>query len=170
MEHTLVKVLIEAHIARIHDEFKPMVEHEKIDDLKRVFALVNRADKFRSDADKGNNVSPFLGKDHLSINSCFQQDSNPHARLSHSVFSDPMRDAFRQHVISEGIAAVDAIKESALAEPKTYIDAVLTVYKKYAKVVHDAFVFRVERTCHASHVELIAQLANKSFLFLNFSS
>lgn len=71
MEHTLVKVLIEAHIARIHDEFKPMVEHEKIDDLKRVFALVNRADKFRSDADKSNNVSPFLGKDHLSINLVF---------------------------------------------------------------------------------------------------
>jgi len=81
-----------------------------------------------------------------------------------------MRDAFRQHVISEGIAAVDAIKESALAEPKTYIDAVLTVYKKYAKVVLDAFVFRVERTCHASHVELIAKLANNSFLFLNVSS
>jgi hypothetical protein len=61
VEHTLVKVLIEAHIARIHDEFKPMVEHEKIGDLKRVFALVNRADKFRSEADKSNNVSPFLG-------------------------------------------------------------------------------------------------------------
>lgn len=73
-------------------------------------------------------------------------------------------------MISEGIAAVDAIKESALAEPKTYIDAVLTVYKKYAKVVLDAFVFRVERTCHASHVELIAKLANNSFLFLNVSS
>lgn len=112
VEHTLVKVLIEAHIARIHDEFKPMVEHEKIGDLKRVFALVNRADKFRSEADKSNNVSPFL---------------------------DPMRDAFRDHVIAEGIAAVDAIKETALAEPKSYIDAVLTVYKKYAKVVLDAF-------------------------------
>ena len=62
VEQTLVKVLIEAHIARIHDEFKPMVEHEKIDDLKRVFALVNRADKFRSESEKSNNVSPFLGK------------------------------------------------------------------------------------------------------------
>ena len=65
VEHTLVKVLIEAHIARIHDEFKPMVEHEKIDDLKRVFALVNRADKFRSESDKSNNVSPFLGKKNI---------------------------------------------------------------------------------------------------------
>ena len=57
-----------------------------------------------------------------------------------------MRDAFRDHVIAEGIAAVDAIKETALAEPKSYIDAVLTVYKKYAKVVLDAFVSRVEQT------------------------
>ena len=55
-----------------------------------------------------------------------------------------MRDAFRQHVISEGIAAIDAVRETALADPKNYIDAVLTVYKKYSKVVIDAFVSRVQ--------------------------
>ena len=82
-----------------------------------------------------------------------------------SEFSDPMRDAFRQHVVSEGIAAVDAIKESALVDPKNYIDAVLTVYKKYSKVVLDAFVSRVEHV----HVLLIWQIRPYEFPFKIFS-
>lgn len=111
VEKTLVKVLIEEHINRIHDEFKALVQQCKVDDLKRLYSLVKKADKYRSDQEKAQNKS----------------------------IMDPMRETFKDHVTSDGTSTVDSVKGTATSDPKTYIDAVLSVYQKFLCLVTDAF-------------------------------
>ena len=39
----------------------------------------------------------------------------------------------------QGMAAVHQVKDNAIADPKSYIDTILNVHRKYNKIVQEAF-------------------------------
>ncbi|CAG8517302.1 9020_t:CDS:10 [Paraglomus occultum] len=52
----------------------------------------------------------------------------------------PLRDRFEKHVRRAGLSAIEKVSgESEPIEPKTYVDALLEVHKKYAEMVQSAF-------------------------------
>jgi len=106
VEGVAVKVLINAHIARLHDEFKVLLEQYKIDDLRRLYSLVKKSESHRTEGE--NNL-------------------------------DPMKSTFETHITQQGMAAVHQVKDNALSDPKSYIDTILNVHRKYYKIVQEAF-------------------------------
>ena len=52
---------------------------------------------------------------------------------------DPMRDSFRDHITSQGKNAISSVKATALTDPKSYVDTILNIHRKYHSLVTDAF-------------------------------
>ena len=52
---------------------------------------------------------------------------------------DPMKSAFEAHITAQGNAAVEKVKNTAVSDPKSYIDTILEVHRKYNALVQNAF-------------------------------
>ncbi|PAV80920.1 hypothetical protein WR25_04768, partial [Diploscapter pachys] len=52
---------------------------------------------------------------------------------------EELRIALERHTIREGNSELDKVSEEAFSNPKTYINTILDVYKRYAKLISDAF-------------------------------
>jgi cullin 1 len=109
-------VLIKNHTAILQDEFQNLLDQDKLDDLTRMYNLLHRV-----------------------------QDG-----------LEPLKTKFEAHVRKQGLIAAETVADSGGKkegeeegeedkavgddpDPKTYVDALLTVHSKYAQLVVDAF-------------------------------
>ncbi|CAI2352929.1 unnamed protein product [Caenorhabditis sp. 36 PRJEB53466] len=53
--------------------------------------------------------------------------------------TDGLRDALERFVLKEGLTAMEEVAEKAIADPKLYVHTLLVVYKRYWRIVKDAF-------------------------------
>lgn len=52
---------------------------------------------------------------------------------------DPLRRRFEDHVKKAGLGAIERISQQETVDPKTYVDALLEVHRKYNDLVQSAF-------------------------------
>ena len=52
---------------------------------------------------------------------------------------DPMKATFEAHITGQGNAAVEKVRNTAVQDPKSYIDTILEVHRKYNALVQNAF-------------------------------
>ena len=104
----LVDVLIKDHITRLYDEFKTLLEQDKIEDMSRLYCLVKKTENHRNRADEESIL-------------------------------DPMRKSFQDHIVTQGKEAIRKVKDSATTDPKSYVDTILEIHRKYHSLVSQAF-------------------------------
>ncbi|KAH8081415.1 Cullin-domain-containing protein [Filobasidium floriforme] len=98
--------LVTSHLARMQEEFGPLLDADRQEDLARMWKLLNRVDG--------------LG---------------------------PLRETFQEHVTKNGLDAVSRASQGTVGadgkqenmDPKTYVTALLEVYKKNLAVVEKPF-------------------------------
>ena len=73
---------------------------------------------------------------------------------------DPLRRYFEAHVKSVGLSAIDAIADNAENDPKQYVDALLTVHRKYSDLVSRSF--RSDATFVASLDKACREIVNRN--------
>jgi len=108
VENVLVDVLIKDHITRLYDEFKTLLEQDKIEDMSRLYCLVKKTENHRNRADEESIL-------------------------------DPMRKSFQDHIATQGKEAIRKVKDSATTDPKSYVDTILDIHRKYHALVTQAF-------------------------------
>ncbi|KAJ3189785.1 hypothetical protein HDU85_000069 [Gaertneriomyces sp. JEL0708] len=122
---TCVNVLIKSHTGPIQEEFQTLLDQDKLEDLSRMYGLLSRVPE--------------------SL--------------------DKLRQIFETHVRKQGLSTVEKVAESAAeaaaaededededapkkksakkkageVDPKNYVDALLVVHQKFAKLCSDAF-------------------------------
>ena len=52
---------------------------------------------------------------------------------------DPMRKSFQDHIVTQGKEAIRKVKDSATTDPKSYVDTILEIHRKYHSLVSQAF-------------------------------
>ena len=64
----LVDVLIKDHITRLYDEFKTLLEQDKIEDMSRLYCLVKKTENHRNRADEESILDPMRKsfQDHIA--------------------------------------------------------------------------------------------------------
>ena len=97
---TCQTVLIAEHATLLRDEFQPLLDGDRQDDLKRMYKLLSKI------------------PDGL----------------------EPLRTKFEAHVRKAGLAAVEKVASGGEAlDPKTYVDALLSIHTQYHQLVINAF-------------------------------
>ncbi|KAJ8662605.1 hypothetical protein O0I10_001567 [Lichtheimia ornata] len=92
-------VLVKNHSETLWDGFQSLIDHDKQDDLHRMYTLL--------------------------------------ARIPEGL--DPLRVRFESHVRKAGLGAIERIDQQESVDPKTYVDALLAVHRKYNELVQHAF-------------------------------
>lgn len=60
-------------------------------------------------------------------------------RLVSRVFDDELRSMLENHIHSQALSTIEKCRDTALNDPKVYLDAILEIYKKYAALVETSF-------------------------------
>jgi cullin 1 len=71
--------------------------------------------------------------------SLVKKTENHRNRAEENSVLDPMRDSFKEHITTQGKNAISSVKATALTDPKSYVDTILDIHKKYHSLVTDAF-------------------------------
>uniref|UniRef100_A0A5S6QL19 Cullin family profile domain-containing protein n=1 Tax=Trichuris muris TaxID=70415 RepID=A0A5S6QL19_TRIMR len=71
-----------------------------------------------------------------------------------------LKDCLEEHVLAQGLAAIEKAGDAVLTDPKLYVTTLLNVYKKYSNLLHVAF--RSERAFTASLDKACSKFMNNN--------
>ena len=113
------QVLLVEHVTALQDEFQPLLERDKIEDLARMFKLLSR-------------VPETLGK----LRDIFEK----HVKQAGMVEMEKISNQDDEGTNS-GVATPDGAKQKGLEafDPKIYVETLLAVYRKFESVSKAAF-------------------------------
>ena len=123
--------LLSAHLTVIQDEFQPLLDHDRVDDLARMYALLSRVpegldrlrDIFEAHVRTQGNDSVLKVVEAANSVAIKEEDD----------------DEADTPTAKRKSAAARKQQEKADLDPKSYVDALLAVYNKYSDLVSTAF-------------------------------
>lgn len=68
-----------------------------------------------------------------------KKTENHRNRAEEESILDPMRKSFQAHIVLQGKEAIRKVKDTATTDPKSYVDKILEIHRKYHSLVVNAF-------------------------------